>query len=76
MIATLTKLLVINIVAKRPRGFFSKAKVVSACLSDLSAIASLSLGVKEKKATSAPETKAEQAKSINTMRIDKAKGQI
>ena len=76
MIATLMKLLVINIVANKPRGFFSSASVVMACLSFFSAMDSLSEGVNEKNATSAPETSAEQANKTIKISTIKARGQM
>ena len=70
MMATLIKLLVIKIVASNPFGVSNNSSIVTADLFESSRIASLSKGVKEKNATSAPETSAEQNNKISNTPID------
>jgi hypothetical protein len=66
--AILIKLLVINMVAKRRLGFWSIFWIISICRDFFSSSESSTSLVKEKKATSAPETSPEVI-SKNTSRV-------
>ena len=67
--ATLIKLLAINIVAKSKFGFFNNLKTCSWWISLSSA--SISLDPNEKKATSAADIKAEDTSKMNIINDDK-----
>ena len=65
MMATLTKLLAINIIANNSFGFSSSFIAVSDALELVFSSSSLSAGPNEKKATSEPETNADMISKIN-----------
>lgn len=65
IIDTLIKLFAINIIANSSLGFSSKLSTVFEDLFFLFSIQSISTGLNEKKATSAPDTKAERTSKKN-----------